>query len=105
LVHVDVVTLVTDPNINQDEESIVAGLGSGTCLDFNSHHDHLFLIGTEEGRVYKCSIAYNNQFLETYESHHMAVYTVKWNPFHPKVFMTCSADWTVKIWDHTCKWE
>jgi hypothetical protein len=45
---VDVVTLVTDPNINQEEESIVAGLGSGTCLDFNSHHDHLFLIGTEE---------------------------------------------------------
>ena len=33
----------------------------------------------------------------------MAVYAVRWNPFHPKVFMTCSADWTVKIWDHTSK--
>jgi len=25
---------------------------------------------------------------------------VAWNPFHPRVFISCSADWTVKIWDH-----
>eukprot|EP00965_Chrysotila_dentata_P017715 588963-Pleurochrysis_carterae.AAC.1 len=25
---------------------------------------------------------------------------VRWNPFNPKVFLSCSADWTVKIWDH-----
>jgi dynein intermediate chain 1 len=30
----------------------------------------------------------------------MAVYSLKWNPFHPRVFISCSADWTVKIWDH-----
>ena len=30
----------------------------------------------------------------------MAVYALKWNPFHPRVFISCSADWTVKIWDH-----
>ena len=33
----------------------------------------------------------------------MAVYTVKWNKFHPKIFLSCSADWTVKMWDHTVK--
>ena len=33
--------------------------------------------------------------------HHMAVYAVKWNPFHPRVFLSCSADWTVKVWDHS----
>jgi dynein intermediate chain 1 len=32
----------------------------------------------------------------------MAVYSVKWNPFHPRVFLSCSADWTVKLWDHNC---
>ena len=31
----------------------------------------------------------------------MAVYAVKWNPYHSKIFISCSADWTVKIWDHT----
>lgn len=25
----------------------------------------------------------------------------RWNPFHPRVFVSCSADWTVKLWDHT----
>jgi|Transcript_33469 dynein intermediate chain 1 len=33
----------------------------------------------------------------------MAVYAVKWNRFHPKIFLSCSADWTVKMWDHTVK--
>jgi dynein intermediate chain 1 len=30
----------------------------------------------------------------------MAVYAVKWNAFHTEVFVSCSADWTVKMWDH-----
>eukprot|EP00126_Sphaerothecum_destruens_P015254 Sdes_comp9191_c0_seq1m663 len=63
--------------------------------------DHLFIVGTEEGKIHKCSKAYSSQYLETYDAHHMAVYSVKWNSFHPKVFMSCSCDWTVKIWDHT----
>ncbi|CAN0222778.1 unnamed protein product, partial [Laminaria digitata] len=25
----------------------------------------------------------------------------RWNPFHPRVFVSCSADWTVKLWDHS----
>ena len=28
---------------------------------------------------------------QTYEGHHMAVYAVRWNPFHPRVFISCSA--------------
>jgi dynein intermediate chain 1 len=85
------------------DNTAVAALGCGTCFDFNKQQDHLFLVCTEEGKVHKCSKAYNNQFLDTIDAHHMAVYAVKWNPFHSKIFMTCSADWTVKIWDHTCK--
>ena len=97
-----------DSNPTEDRDStkegaVVAALGCGTCLDFNKHHEHLFLVGTEEGRVYKCSKAYNNQFLDVYEAHHMSIYAVRWNPFHPKIFATCSADWTVKIWDHTVR--
>lgn len=38
------------------------------------------------------------------QAHHMAVYAVKWNHFHPKTFISCSADWTVKVWDHTYKY-
>jgi len=33
----------------------------------------------------------------------MSVYAVKWNNFHPRVFLSASADWTVKLWDHNTK--
>ena len=29
----------------------------------------------------------------------MGVYTIAWNLFHPRVFLSCSADWTVKVWE------
>eukprot|EP00758_Cryptobia_borreli_P002606 Tbor_TRINITY_DN3156_c0_g1::TRINITY_DN3156_c0_g1_i2::g.14663::m.14663/K10409/DNAI1; dynein intermediate chain 1, axonemal len=28
----------------------------------------------------------------------MAVYAVRWNLFHSDIFISCSADWTVKVW-------
>jgi len=37
-------------------------------------------------------------YLETYKDHYLAVYAVKWNPYHPKTFLSCSADWTIKMW-------
>jgi dynein intermediate chain 1 len=75
-------------------------LAGGCCFDFNKYSEHLFIVGTEEGKIHKCSKAYSGQYLETYQGHHMAVYGLKWNPFHPQVFLSCSADWTVKIWNH-----
>jgi len=84
-----------------DDETSLAGLAGGLCFDFSKTRENLFLVGTEEGRIHKCSRAFSGQYLETYEGHSMAVYTVRWNPFHPKIFISCSADWTVKLWDHT----
>jgi dynein intermediate chain 1 len=91
--------LVATARDDPDEVNL-SGLAGGCCFDFNRHNEHLFIVGTEEGKIHKCSKAYSGQYLETYQGHHMAVYTVKWNPFHPRVFISCSADWTVKIWDH-----
>ena len=83
-----------------DDDASLCGLAGGCCFDFSRLSEHLFLVGTEEGRVHKCSTAYNSQYLQTYAGHHMAVYTVKWNEHHPRVFISASADWTVKLWDH-----
>jgi len=88
-------------NARDDPEDVnLSGLAGGCCFSFNKYNEHLFIVGTEEGKIHKCSKAYSGQYLETYQGHHMAVYTLKWNPFHPRVFISCSADWTVKIWDH-----
>lgn len=88
-------------NGDNDDETSLAGLAGGLCFDFNPQRQHLFLVGTEEGRIHKCSKAFSGQYLETYEGHTMAVYTVRWNPYHSKIFISASADWTVKLWDHT----
>lgn len=91
--------LVTSARDDPDEVNL-SGLAGGCCFDFNRHNEHLFIVGTEEGKIHKCSKAYSGQYLETYQGHHMAIYALKWNPFHPRVFISCSADWTVRIWDH-----
>lgn len=74
--------------------------GCGTAFDFHRQKDYLFLVGTEEGKVHVCSKAYTSHFIDTIVAHNMAVYKVGWNPYHPKIFTTCSADWNVKIWEN-----
>ena len=27
------------------------------------------------------------------------MYSVEWNTFSPSIFMTCAAEWVIKIWD------
>jgi dynein intermediate chain 1 len=61
--------------------------------------DHIYLVGTEEGAIHKCSKAYSSQYLSTYTAHHLAVYAVKWNFIHHRTFLSASADWSVKLWD------
>uniref|UniRef100_A0A669CGR8 Dynein, axonemal, intermediate chain 1, paralog 1 n=1 Tax=Oreochromis niloticus TaxID=8128 RepID=A0A669CGR8_ORENI len=95
LVFTDIIRLTLTGAVSEGPKA------SGTSFDFHKQIDYMFLVGTEEGKIHKCSKTYSSQFLETYDAHSMAVDTVKWNYFHPKVFVSCSSDWTVKIWDHT----
>ncbi|KAH9597109.1 WD40 repeat [Trypanosoma melophagium] len=97
LVFKDVMTITTGACPSDPEAMLLSRL-SGTCFDFSSAYDSLFIVGTQEGSVLLCSKGYNGQCLERYDGHTMPVYTCRWNPFHPDVFLTCSADWTVKLW-------
>jgi len=58
----------------------------------------VYLSGTEEGYIHKCSCSYNEQFLETYTGHTAPVYKIKWSPFVPDIFLSCSADWSIRLW-------
>jgi len=84
------------------EDGFVFGNAGGMCFDFNKHKgkEHLFVLGTEEGHIHLCSAKHRGHFIKTYEGHSMGVYTVTWNPFHPKIFASCSSDWTIKIWHY-----
>ena len=36
---------------------------------------------------------------QTVHGHSLAVYAARWNPCHPRLALSASADWTVKLWD------
>ncbi|KAF6261307.1 WD40-repeat-containing domain protein [Scenedesmus sp. NREL 46B-D3] len=87
--------------------------GAGAAANGSAHHcgccccwcaqaagqENTYLVGTEEGSIHKCSKAYGSDYLATYSGHGMPVYAVKWNAMHPGLFLSCSADWSVKVWD------
>lgn len=85
----------------KEEETSFIGLACGLCFDFNKFDNFSFLVGTEEGKIHKCSLAYSGQYQQTYKGHLLAVYKVRWNNYHPNTFISASADWTVRIWDAT----
>ncbi|XP_008070391.1 WD repeat-containing protein 78 isoform X2 [Carlito syrichta] len=73
--------------------------GLACCWSIKNPMDtNIYLAGTEEGHIHKCSCSYNEQYLDTYRGHKGPVYKVTWNPFCHDVFLSCSADWGVIIW-------
>lgn len=62
----------------------------------------MFLVGTDEGLVYKCTTEYSSRFLETYHAHNSPIYNICWNRYVTSVFLTCASEFMIKIWDHKC---
>lgn len=99
----DTTNMSIDGNSKEkQDETLAFGNAGGMCFDFNPHKgfEHFFVVGTEEGRIYLCSTKHREHSILNYEGHSMGCYAVTWNPFHPKVFGSCSADWTIKIWHY-----
>jgi len=46
----------------KEEETNFIGLACGLCFDFNKYDSFSFLVGTEEGKIHKCSLAYSGQY-------------------------------------------
>ena len=78
---------------------------SGRCVAFNPNDETMFLVGTDEGIVYKCTTEYSSKFLQTYMAHNTPIYNIAWNPYCPAIFLTCAAEWMIKIWDHNYTYE
>ncbi len=72
----------------------------GRCVTFNPNDETMFLVGTDEGQIYKCTTEYSSKYLETYQAHNTPIYNIAWNSYVPSVFLTCGAEWMIKIWDH-----
>ena len=77
--------------------------GGRVCRAVSSFDQNLYIIGNDTGQLRKYSYVYTHgQYLESYQGHRLAVYAIQWSIFHPKVFLSTSADCTIKLWNHTC---
>ncbi|XP_029473429.1 WD repeat-containing protein 78 isoform X2 [Rhinatrema bivittatum] len=50
-------------------EAFISRQAPGMCFDFHPQETNIYLAGTEEGHIHKCSCSYNEQFLDTYRAH------------------------------------
>lgn len=80
-----------------------------TCLDFPANETTTFWVGTEEGNVYQANRydrAGAKAGLNQYDVYRGHAGPVTGLDFHPQLgpvdfgdlFLTCSVDWTVKLW-------
>ncbi|CAL8073245.1 unnamed protein product [Orchesella dallaii] len=83
-------------------ESLITTLSIAYTVCFFANNSDLFLLGTEEGFIHKCSTAYKESYMTTYVGHTGPVYRVAFSDFDDQVFFSCGGDWTVKMWklDH-----
>ncbi|NXY44910.1 WDR78 protein, partial [Ceuthmochares aereus] len=79
-------------------EAPISQQAAGMCFDFHPKDTNVYLVGTEEGHIHKCSCSCDEQFLQTYRGHKDPVYKVTWNPFSTDMFLSCSADWSIILW-------
>ncbi|KAJ3411503.1 WD repeat-containing protein 78 [Chytridiales sp. JEL 0842] len=78
--------------------TFISRQSGGLCFDFNPRDSNIYLVGTEDGHIHKCSCSYNEQYLSTQYGHTGPIYKVKWSPFLSNYFLSCSADWTIRLW-------
>jgi dynein intermediate chain 4, axonemal len=79
--------------------SFIARNTGGLCFDFNTKDSNTYLVGTEDGQIHKCSCSYNEQYISSYSAHAAPVNKVKWSPFLSGIFLSCSSDWSSKLWN------
>ena len=50
--------------------------------------------------VYYCTTEYSSEFLVSFHAHNSPVYTIMWNTYITTIFITCAAEWVIKVFHH-----
>jgi WD40 repeat protein len=83
---------------NLKQEAFISRLTGGTTFDFSKQDERVYIAGTEDGYIHRCSTSYSEQYMMSYSGHMGPVYNLQWCPFQHNLFISCSADWTVRLW-------
>ncbi|KYQ50889.1 WD repeat-containing protein 78 [Trachymyrmex zeteki] len=59
---------------------------------------NIYFVGSDEGCIYQCSTNYLRQHVDSFLAHDGPIYSFEFSPFCQKLFLTCGADWCIRIW-------
>lgn len=59
---------------------------------------NIYFVGSDEGCIYRCSTNYLHQHVDSFLAHNGPVYSMEFSPFCEQLFVTCGADWCIRIW-------
>ncbi|VDP83672.1 unnamed protein product [Schistosoma mattheei] len=68
--------VLTPMNTSQRNEALISRTAFATCMAFNKRELNIYVVGTENGPIYKCSYSYNEQYLDTYIAHSVSPITL-----------------------------
>ena len=85
-------------NKGAGKEAMLSRQSGGMCFDINPKEPITYVVGTEDGTIHKCSKSQNENYILDYKPHEEPVYRVRWSPFCPDYFLSCSADWTSRLY-------
>ncbi|VVC25456.1 WD40/YVTN repeat-like-containing domain,WD40 repeat,WD40-repeat-containing domain [Cinara cedri] len=95
-----IVTLILDiePQITLGGKSETL-IGRGTTIAFHPENNGIYLVGTNEGYIFKCNIEWSSYFMQKFKAHEMTICRIDYNKYDPNIYLSCSGDCTVKIWE------
>ena len=67
-------------------------------LIFLADNASVYVVGMENGMLHRCSCSSSEQYLNSYLGHRGPVYQVCWSYHSADIFISASADWTIKLW-------
>lgn len=74
------------------------------CMDYPKvGNSEFYVAGCEDGTLFVCSRSYTEKHLAEIKGHMSTVTSVKFSPFEEKLFITSSADSTIKLWRYDSK--
>uniref|UniRef100_A0A087XPQ0 Dynein axonemal intermediate chain 4 n=1 Tax=Poecilia formosa TaxID=48698 RepID=A0A087XPQ0_POEFO len=79
-------------------ENVLLPLTTVLCIDFHPDDTGIYVIGTWDGSMHKCSLSNSDHFLDTYCKHPSPVTHIEWSPIYSDVFLSTSSDGTIQLW-------
>lgn len=89
--------------LSGNTEGVISRQASGLSFDFPPGDGATYFAGTEDGLIHKCSVSYNEQYLETYHGHTGPVYRIRCSPFCERLFLSARYVGTVQM-QHLLSW-